>query len=64
MKTCIEINNLAFPIKLEQCENGDHIFTVTYGKQVEDDLTYCKAGQALGFAIMHALSCDGKLDNN
>ena len=63
MKTCIEITDLAFPIKLEQSETGPQLFKVTYGKQVNHGLIYEEAAQELGELIMHALACDGKLDN-
>ena len=63
MKTCIEITDLAFPIKLEQSETGPQLFKVTYGKQIRHKLLYEEAAEELGAAIMHALACDGKLDN-
>lgn len=59
--TCHEIGDLAFPIRLEQ--TGVDRFTVTYGKQVKRGLTYNDAALEYGAAIMHALACDGKLDN-
>lgn len=58
-RLCYEVPD--FKIKLEQ--NGRDRFTVTYWLQVERDLTYAIAAQRLGEAIMHALSCDGKVDN-
>jgi hypothetical protein len=48
-------------ITLEQV--GRDNFIVTYGLQVERGLTYGKAATALGGVIMHALSCDGLVDN-
>ena len=38
-------------------------FTVTYRKQVIDGLTYAQAATALGYCIMRALACDGRLGN-
>jgi len=59
--TCFELTDAAFPIKLEQ--TGLDSFTVTYGLQVKDHLTYSQAAKELGSCIMHALACDSKLDN-
>lgn len=61
MKTCFELNSLAFPVKLEQRAN--RTFRVTYGKQVTDKLSYTQATQKLGAAIMHALACDGAVES-
>ena len=61
MATCYEISHLAFPIALTQ--QGKDKFTVIYGKQIKKDLTYARAATELGAAIMHALACDGRLDN-
>lgn len=58
---CIELTDLAFPVRLEQ--TGVDKFVVTYGKQVKSGLTYAQAASELGADIMHALACDGKLDN-
>ena len=49
------------PVMLHQ-EAKDR-FTVTYRKQVTDGLTYNQAAAELGSCIMHALACDGQLDN-
>lgn len=38
-------------------------FTVVYGMQINTDLTYAEAATQYGECIMHALACDGKLDN-
>jgi hypothetical protein len=62
MKTCFEILNGNFPIRLEQRgENG--LFRVTYGKQVQNNLTYDQAASDLGAAIMHNAALEGKLGN-
>ena len=61
MKTCFELPEAAFPIKLEQDARGK--FRVTYGQQVRTNLGYSAAAHELGECIFHALACDGKLDN-
>ena len=50
-----------WPIQLIQ--NGVDRFTVKYGAQVDSDLTYAQAAAKYGEAVMHALACEGKLDN-
>lgn len=62
MKTCLEINDMAFPIKLEQYK-GKNEFIVTYGLQIRPNLTYSQAATELGTAIMHALKCDSKIEH-
>lgn len=61
MKSCLKLDTLAFPIELLQ--RGKDNFTVIYGKQVRVGLNYEDAGKELGLSIMHALACDGRLDN-
>jgi len=63
MKTCIKITRLAFPVRLEQY-GASGLFRVVYGKQVKRGLSYGQAAFELGKSIMHALACDGKLDNS
>lgn len=58
---CFSLDNLAFPVKLEQ--QGIDRFTVTYGLQVKKNLSYNEAATELGASIMHALACDSLLDN-
>lgn len=58
MKTCFEHEN----IKLEQRTNK--LFRVTYGLQVDDDLTYSQACEKLGEAILHDAACEGRLEND
>ena len=53
-------NNVA-EIKLIQ--TGVDSFTVVYGLQTKKSLRYVAAATELGACIMHALACDGKLDN-
>ncbi len=57
-----EITTLAVPISLYQDPDG--LFTVVYGKQIDAGLGYALACNKLGGAILHALACDGKLDND
>lgn len=49
-----------FPIKLEQFK-PDH-FSVTYGKEEHALLSYAQACAFLGKAILHALACEGKVE--
>ena len=58
---CFELPHVAFPIVLSQQRHNR--FTVIYGKQVKEKLTYSPAALELGACIMHAMSCDGKLDS-
>lgn len=51
-----------FDITLAQNSAGK--FRVTYGLQVNNGLNYARAAQLLGEAILHALACDGMLDNS
>ena len=61
-RTCFEIpdTEIAYGIKLTQ--QGKNKFTVRYGAQTEQHLTYEEAGKSLGEAILHALCCDGKIE--
>ena len=61
-KTVLEMNDLAFPIKLEQ--SGPENFAVTYGQQIHAGLTYAEAAHEFGECVFHALACDGRLDNS
>lgn len=63
MKTCLELPDLPFGIKLEQSEDARGLFRVTYGAQVRDHLSYAEAAKELGLCIFHALACDGRLNN-
>lgn len=58
---CWKYDNLGFPIELWQ--TGLDEFKVVYGKQSNGELSYGQAATELGGSIMHALACDGKLDN-
>ena len=48
-------------VKLYQ--RGVDRFTVQYGLQTDQELSYGEACAKLGQAILHALACDGELDN-
>jgi hypothetical protein len=61
MNTCIELPDLAYPVKVDQLSDGK--FRVTYGKQVKTDLHYGAAAHEFGLCVFHALACDGKLNN-
>lgn len=61
MRTCIDLPQ--HEIKVEQHEDRNKLFRVTYGKQVMPNLTYHEAATELGFSLFHALACEGKLDN-
>jgi hypothetical protein len=50
-------------VKLEQ-NVRTRKFRVTYGLQVNDDLTYAQACDYLGRAFLHDLACNGVLDNS
>ena len=49
-----------FRIELKMKSSNN--FSVIYGKQYKDGLTYYTAAQELGQCIMHALALEGKLD--
>jgi len=44
-------------------QHGPDSFTVRYGAQTDKRLTYAKACEELGASILHALACDGLIDN-
>lgn len=60
-RLCKRFDNLAFRVELRQ--RGRDNFTVIYGLQVDERLTYGEAAAKLGQAIMHALACESELDN-
>lgn len=61
---CWETQLAGFTIRLEQKRNRRSVaFRVTYGKQVKDYLDYADAAKELGACMMHALACEGKVDN-
>ena len=60
-KLCDSRNDLAFPITLIQ--TGKNQFSVIYGEQEKHKLSYSDAAHEYGSCILHALTCDGKIDN-
>lgn len=56
-----EENNGVFPVRLYQ--RGRDSFTVEYGKQIKDWLTYGQAARELGECLMHLMAYEGRLDN-
>lgn len=60
-RLCYTYENGAFPIELRQ-KKADN-FTVIYGLQVKQGLSYNQAASELGSCIMHALACDDMLGN-
>lgn len=61
MKTVYKASVAGFPIEMVQLANRR--FRVIYGKQIRTGLDYAQAAAELGSCIMHALACEGKLDN-
>lgn len=61
---CLSIPSLGIRLHQEgrQSETPLDTFAVIYGKQYKD-VSYSQACFALGQAILHALSCDGMVDN-
>lgn len=51
----------AYPPTLYQ--TGFDKFAVRYGLQLKEGLSYAEAAAELGACIMHALACEGRLDN-
>lgn len=48
-------------VQLRQFKNKQ--FRVTYGQDTRDDLGYRDAAHNLGYCLMHALACAGRIDN-
>lgn len=67
MKTkqpCFEVTDPAqvgFPVRLYQSENGK--FSVLYGSELHEGLTYKQAAREFGLCLFHALACVGRIDN-
>ena len=65
MKTCYELTIPGqCPIKLEQSEGVKALFRVTYGADQRNSLTYAQACRELGSVILHALACNGDINND
>lgn len=60
---CFKTKLAGFDIILYQTPRNVASFTVRYGSQFSGDLTYRDAALELGTSIMHALTCEGRLDN-
>lgn len=61
MKEVFKIEIAGCGIVLQQKDHDN--FTVQYGAEVKSNLDYYQAAKSMGFCIMHALSCEGKLDD-
>ena len=61
MQEVFKIEIAGYDIVLSQTEPDN--FMVQYGAEVKSNLDYAQAAKSMGFCIMHALSCDGKIDN-
>lgn len=62
-KECYRLDYEGFGIWLFQNRSRVGSFSVQYGKQLDTGLSYAEACTELGAAIMHALACNGRLDN-
>ena len=60
---CWTLDTIAGAHDIALDQQGKDRFRVTYGVQVKEGLTYAEAAKELGVCIMHALACDGRLDN-
>ena len=73
-KVCFAIDALNLPIIevapdakrwiIRLTQTGIDRFTVEYGAERHDNLNYRAAAAKLGAMVMHALACEGKLDNS
>ena len=61
MQEVFKIQIAGYDIVLLQNEPDN--FTVHYGAEIESNLDYSQAAKSIGFCVMHALSCDGKINN-
>lgn len=62
-KVCACYGSGKFYDVVELRQKGVDRFTVCYGVEIKPELSYARATQALGQALMHALACDSKIDN-
>lgn len=44
-------------------QQGRDRFTVKYGLQIKNDLSYAAAATEFGCCVFHALACNSQLDN-
>ena len=61
MKICYR--NELLDITLKQYGGKRYSYSVIYGLQQKHELGYAEAANELGECLMHALGCEGKLDN-
>jgi hypothetical protein len=61
LRVCWDTTIASYLIELSQ--QGVDRFTVMYGQQIDNRLTYRDACAKLGEAILHALACEGKVEN-
>ena len=52
-----------FPIRLGKHKRRKDTYSVQYGKQIVKDVSLTEAAKEIGYCIMHALQCEGKLDD-
>jgi hypothetical protein len=64
MKAQKVYENKEFDYDIVLKQTGKDRFTVLYGMQVDSGLDYCEAAAKIGQAILHALCCQGKMDND
>lgn len=57
----MQICNLNWPISLEQDKDGS--FTVSYGVDVRQGLTWQQAAKRIGDSIMHSLACESIIED-
>jgi hypothetical protein len=50
-------------IQVDQQTSGRKLFTLTYGLERKEGLTYAQACAAIGQAILHWQCCEGIADN-
>lgn len=53
----IKTSDMDTPVQIEQDEDG--LFTVSYGLDIKESLTYSRAARELGQCIMHSMTCAG-----
>ena len=50
-------------LKIRMFRASKENYAVAYGAQLKTQLDYVEAAHEFGECLMHALQCDGKLDN-
>ena len=63
--TCFEITDPAqvgFPVRLYQSGTGE--FSILYGSELHDGLSYEEAAREFGLCLFHALTCVGRIEND